>query len=83
MERSQYLAQALATMGAEPGPSQPAGPDLMAMQKQAEAAKAWKAANPGQRYMAHGMNQMGQSLKAAPGNAMGGLFGLAKAFGVG
>lgn len=83
MERSQYLAQALASMGSDPAPAQQAGPDLMAMQKQAEAAKAWKAANPGQSYMAHGVNQMGQNLKAAPGNAMGGLFGLAKAFGAG
>ena len=83
MERSQYLAQALASMGAEQAPAGVPGPDLMAMQKQAEAAKAWKAANPGQSYMANGVQQMGQNLQAAPGNAMNGLFGMAKAFGVG
>ena len=82
MERSPYLAQALANMDGGQVQGAPA-PDLMAMQKQAEAAKAWKAANPGQSYMAHGAQQMGQNMQAAPGNAMGGIFGLAKAFGGG
>lgn len=79
MQRSQYLAQALEAMGSQPALSSAPAPDFAAMQKQAEAAKAWKAANPGQSYMAHGLGQMGQNLQAAPGRMAGGLFDLAKA----
>lgn len=66
MERSQYLAQALASMDGSPVQGAP-GPDLMAMKKQADAAAAWKAANPGKSYLGHQAQEMGANAMAAPG----------------
>lgn len=83
MERSQYLAQALQSMGSDASMQpQVQAPDLAQMQKVAEARKAFETANPGQSYMAHGVRQMGQNIMAAPGNAMSGLGDLAQRLGV-
>jgi len=88
MERSQYLAQALQSMGSDPL-QQGQSPDLSEMKKIAEARKAFEAANPGQSYVANGMQQMGQNImgapaamSAAPGNVMSGMGDLAKRFGI-
>jgi hypothetical protein len=70
MDRSQYLVQALQSLG------QPAAapPDpLVSPQQLAQIGKdrkAFEAANPGQSYMAHGFQQMGRNVMAAPGNLM-------------
>lgn len=77
MEQSQYLAQALRSMQSTPAAAQ--APDVAAMAKQAQLAKAWKAQNPGQSRLAANVRQMGSNLRAAPGRAagaVGGLFGL-------
>ncbi len=76
MERSQYLAQALQSMSADPGVQTGQAPDLAAMQKQMQARQAWEAQNPGQPHMTNGMRQMGQNLMQAPGNMMAGMAGL-------
>lgn len=79
MERSQYLAQALAAMSAQPqaGMMQP---DLGDTGQQSMAAQAWKAANPGQSYLLHGLQQAGQNIMDLP-QRLGGLFSLGKAAG--
>jgi hypothetical protein len=86
MSKSQYLAQALQSMAADPGVQAPAGPDLAGMHKQAEAKRAWEAANPGKNYMAEGLKQMGANIQAAPGRiagapqaALGGLLSMGQA----
>jgi len=88
MERSQYLAQALQSMGQAPS-MQMQTPDLAAMQQTMDARKAFEAANPGQSYMAHGLQQMGQNvmaaprnMMAAPGNVMSGMSDLAQRLGI-
>lgn len=90
MDRSAILAQALQSMGQQPAIQAPPPPDLAAIQRAGQAKQAWEAANPGQSYMGHNLQQMGQNvmdapgkLMAAPGNAMGGLADLAKRLGVG
>lgn len=76
-DQSQYLAQALAAMQAQPQVSTGQPPNLVAMQHQAQQKQAWEAANPGQSYMGHNLSQMGQT-------AMGGPLGdLAKLLGYG
>jgi hypothetical protein len=84
--QSQYLAQALQAMGSDISAQAPQTADLVGMQKQAEAKKAWEAANPGKNYMAEGLKQLGQNIQgapaaimAAPGNAMGGLLSMGQA----
>lgn len=87
-DRSQYLAQALQSMGQQPPQAQaPQGMSLQQMQDVAQKRKAFEAANPGQSYMAHGFQQMGQNignvpqtlanagqnLAGLPGQAMGGF----------
>lgn len=93
MSESQYLAQAIQGMQAPPAaaPAQP-GMSLAQMQQMAQHKQAWEAANPGQSYAAHGIDQMGQNLMGAPGRvadaigavpgtAMSGLQALAQRFG--
>lgn len=81
MDRSQYLAQALQSLG-QPAPAPP-DPLISADQlaQIGKARKAYEAANPGQSYMAHGLQQAGQNLMAAPGNAMSGFANLARQLG--
>ena len=76
MERSQYLAALLAS--SPQAPQQPQTPDLAQMQamaQQGQQAQAWKAQNPGQSYMGHNMQQMGQNAMSGL-QKVGGLFGL-------
>lgn len=78
-DTSQYLAQALQQMQGQPATgSQPQGPSLQQMQQMAQQKQAWEAANPGQSYAAHGLQQMGQNLAGAPGRVMDGVQGLAQ-----
>lgn len=83
MSDSQYLAQALQQMQGQPQAAQPQGMSLEQMQKIGQAKAAFEAANPGQSYMAHGIQQAGQNVMNAPGNAMTGLQNLAQRFGGG
>lgn len=77
MSESQYLAQALQQMSAQPAqPASPQGPSLAGMQKMAQDRAAWEAANPGQSYMAHGIGQMGQNIMGAPGRVLDSIQGL-------
>lgn len=69
-DRSQYLAQALQGMSQPPPQQAPQGMSLQQMQDVAQKRKAFEAANPGQSYMAHGFQQMGQNIANAPGNLM-------------
>lgn len=74
MAQSQYLAQALQSMGAPAGsPQGTPQMSLQQMQQIAQQKQAWEAANPGQSYMGHGLQQMGQNLMNAPGNVMGAI----------
>lgn len=78
MDRSQYLVSALQALG-EPAAA-PADP-LVTPQQLAQigkSRKAFEAANPGQSYMAHGMQQMGQNIMQAPQNAAHGFAQLAR-----
>lgn len=70
MQRSSYLASALDGMAQNPGQPQGGAMDLAQMKAQSEAARAWKAANPEKSRIAHGVQQMGAGLKAAPGRLM-------------
>lgn len=75
MDRSQYLAQALQSMSADPGvQTQPTVPAVTP--EQVQTRKAWQAANPGQSYMANNLRQAGQNVMQAPGNVMANLSGL-------
>lgn len=67
-DRNPYLVQALQQMqqGA-PQAQQPQGMSLQQMQDIAQKRQAWEAANPGQSYMGHGLQQMGQNIMGAPG----------------
>lgn len=71
-DQSQYLAQALQSMGQQPQAPTYQGPNLQQMQAIAQKKQAWEAANPGQSYMGHGLEQMGQNLMNAPGNLVQG-----------
>ncbi len=82
-DQSQYLAQALQQMQGQPAINQPQGMSLQQMQDVAKQKAAFEAANPGQSYMAHGLQQAGQNVMNAPGNAMTGLQQLAQRFGGG
>ena len=75
--QSQYLAQALQQMGQQPQPQAPQGLSLQQMQDIAQKRKVFEAANPGQSYMGHGIQQMGQNLMNAPGNLLQGAQNLA------
>lgn len=71
MERSPYLTQALQSMGqSAPMPAQ-TGMDPTALAGAIKKRKEWQTANPGQSYMKHSLGQIGQGLRAAPGNIMG------------
>lgn len=72
--QSQYLAQAIQSMQAQPSaaPAQP-GMSLQQMQQMGQQKQAWEAANPGQSYMAHGIDQMGQNIMGAPGRVAGAI----------
>lgn len=67
-DRSPYLVQALQQMqqGA-PQPQTSQGPSLQQMQDVVQKRQAWEAANPGQSYMQHGLQEMGQNIMGAPG----------------
>lgn len=82
MDRSAYLAQALQSMGQPQSPSSQ-GLSPQQMQHIADARKAFEAQNPGQSYMAHGLQQMGQDIMNAPQNAAQGLGRLAASLGIG
>lgn len=79
MDQSPYLVQALQQMQ-QSQPAAPQGPSL-SPQQMAQVVKqkqAWEAANPGQSYIAHGFQQMGQNIMGAPQNVMSGLGRLAQ-----
>lgn len=67
MERSQYLAKALAAMEPTRSVVLPPMGDLSSMKAQADATAAWKAANPGKSYLGHQAQEMGANAMAAPG----------------
>lgn len=72
MDRSQYLVQALQQLQGAPTAQAPQGMSLQQMQDVAQKRQAWEAANPGQSYMGHGLQQMGQNIMGAPGAMMQG-----------
>lgn len=72
MAASPYLVQALQALS-QPAQQPQSGLALPQMQKLAQQAQAWQAQNPGQSYMAHGLQSLGQNVMNAPGNAMNGL----------
>lgn len=76
-DQSPYLVQALQQMGQQPQGLTYQGPNLQQMQAIAQKKQAWEAANPGQSYMGHGLEQMGQNLMNAPGNLVQGAQNLA------
>jgi len=67
MERSQYLARALAEMEPTRSVILPPMGDLSSMKAQAEASAAWEAANPGKSRMGAQFQEFGQNLQGAPG----------------
>lgn len=78
MDRSQYLAAALQSLG-QPAPEPP--DPLISTQQLSQigkSRKAFEAANPGKSYMAHGLKSAGQNLMDAPGNAASGFADLAR-----
>ncbi len=80
-DQSQYLVQALQQMQAG-GQPQAQAPTMtpQQMQQVMQQRQAFEAANPGQSYMAHGLQQMGQNVMQAPQNAMSGLARLAQGY---
>lgn len=74
---SQYLIQALQQGGQQPQGSTYQGPNLQQMQGMMQQKQAWEAQNPGQSYMGHGLQQLGQNLMNAPGKLVQGAQNLA------
>lgn len=67
MDRSAYLAQAIQAMQqGTPAPTAPQGLSPQQMAQAVQQRQAWEAANPGQSYMAHGLQQLGQNFQNAP-----------------
>lgn len=80
VDQSQYLAQALQELqaGAQPQPTEQPGMSLAQMQAMQKDRAAFELANPGQNYMAHGLQKMGQNVMQAPQNAISGFAKLAQ-----
>lgn len=68
MDQSQYLVQALQNMAQQPQQAAPQGPSPQQMAQAVQQRKAWEAANPGQSYMGHSVQQIGQNIGNIPQN---------------